>query len=300
MSMATKEYEITLDGHTMTITNPYKPLWPEANVTKLDYIRYLLLVSAPMLMYTRNRLLTVIRYPHGIHDKHFYQKNIPDYAPAWIDTQEWENTRYVLCNDQATLVWMANQAALEWHVSFHLIQDEVPTELVFDLDPSTDDFAVVIESALLLKELLDELRLPAVIKTSGASGLQLYVPIERRYTFEQTRQVGHFIASYLVEKHPRFLTMERLVKNRGTKLYIDYLQHWRGKTLAAPYSTRARTQATVSTPLKWEEVAHIHPTHFTVHTVPERLEQLGDLFAPVSAPTVTASLDDILSFLQPT
>lgn len=295
---ATKEYELTLEGHTMTITNPYKPLWPEANVTKLDYIRYLLLVSSPLLTYAKDRLLTVIRYPHGIHDKHFYQKNAPEYSPLWIQTSLWENTRYVLCNDQATLIWMANKAALEWHVSFHLAQDEIPTELVFDLDPSTDDFSVVIETAMLLKELLDELHLPSTVKTSGASGLQIYVPIELGYSFEQTREVGQFVASYLVNKHPKLITIERLIKNRGTKLYIDFLQHWRGKTLPAPYSTRAREHATVSTPLSWNEVPHIHPTHFTVHSVPDRLQAQGDLFAAVSSPSHRASLDAILSFLQ--
>lgn len=298
MRPATKEYELTIDNHTLSITNPEKPLWPQANVTKLDYLRYLLTIASPLLSYSKNRLLTVIRYPHGVTDKHFYQKNAPEYAPAWIQTHTWENVRYVLCNDRATLVWMANQAALEWHVSFHLATDETPTELVFDLDPSTDDFAVVIESALLLKDVLDELHLPAWVKTSGSSGLQVYVPIELRYTFEQTRQVGYFIASYLVSKHPSLLTIERLVKNRGDKLYIDYLQQWRGKTLPAPYSTRAKEQATVSTPLRWEEVPHCHPTNFTVHTVPQRLEIHGDLFSPVSTPTKRASLDTILGFLQ--
>lgn len=298
MPAATTEYELTLNGQTMTITHPNKPLWPDADVTKLDYIRYLLQVASPLLAYAKDRLLTVIRYPHGTGDKHFYQKNVPEYAPSWIRTSLWEQTRYVLCNDQATLVWMANQAALEWHVSFHRAGNEIPTELVFDLDPSTDDFSVVAEAALVLKELLDELHLPSAVKTSGASGLQLYVPIELRYTFEQTRAVGHFIASYLVSKHPQLLTIERLIKNRGTKLYIDYLQHWRGKTLVAPYSTRARALATVSTPLAWDEVPHIHPTDFTVHSVPERLRARGDLFAAVSAPARRSSLDAILSFLQ--
>ncbi|WP_400163382.1 non-homologous end-joining DNA ligase [Brevibacillus sp. TJ4] len=298
MSVVAAHYQLSLNGHTVAITNPDKPLWPSAQVTKLDYIRYLLLVAKPMLAYTRNRLLTVIRYPHGVGDKHFYQKNVPDYAPDWIATQEWEQVRYALCNDEATLIWMANQAALEFHVSFHLADDEIPTELVFDLDPSTDDFSVVIEAALLLKDLLDELGLPSWIKTSGASGLQVYIPIERRYTFEQTRQVGQFIASYLVEKHPSLLTIERLVKNRGEKLYIDYLQHWRGKTLAAPYSTRAKERATVSTPLRWEEVPNAHPSLYTIKTVPSRLETMGDLFAPVSSPSSLSSLDPILSFLR--
>lgn len=147
------------------------------------------------------------------------------------------------------------------------------------------------------KEVLDELQLPSYVKTSGASGLQVYIPIETRYSFHQTRQIGQFVATYLTEKHPRKFTVERLIKNRGTKLYIDYLQHWRGKTLPAPYTTRAKEQATVSTPLTWAEVPHIHPTHFTVHTVPERVKQQGDLFQPLLSEK-RSSLDEILQFLQ--
>lgn len=297
MAVSQQEYVLHVDGKEIPITNPDKPLWPEAGVTKLIYLQYLIEVAPYMLSYTKNRLLTVIRYPHGIHDKSFYQKNLPEYAPDWIATAWWESTRYALLNDLPTLIWMANQAALEWHVSFHEADDELPTELVFDLDPSVPGFSDVIETALYLKELLDELQLPSYVKTSGASGLQVYIPIERRYTFEQTRKVGHFIAAYLVEKHPELLTIERMVKNRGTKLYVDYLQPWRGKTLAAPYSTRAKPEASVSTPLRWEEVPHIHPSDFTVHNVPDRLKQLGDLFAPLLDAKNQVSLDPILHFL---
>ncbi len=298
MPVTTKEYVITVEGRELTITNPDKPLWPEAGVTKSVYLSYLLEVAPYMLPHTRNRLLTVIRYPHGIHDKHFYQKNLPAYAPDWIATAVWENTRYPLANDVPTLIWMANQAALEWHVSFHAAGDETPTELVFDLDPSTPSFDPVIETALRLKEVLDSLQLPSYVKTSGASGLQVYVPIERRYRFEQTRQVGQFVATYLAKTYPEAVTVERLVKKRGTKLYVDYLQHWRGKSLAAPYTPRAKPEATVSTPLRWEEVPHIHPTQFTIHTVLARLKEQGDLFAPLLDPARRVSLDPILAFLQ--
>ena len=297
MATLTRSHVMEIEGKEIAISNPDKLLWPQAGVSKLDYLAYLLEVAPCLLRYTRNRLLTVIRYPHGVEGKHFYQKNLPAYAPAWIPTAVWENTRYPVLNDLPTLIWMGNQAALEWHVSFHEISDEIPTELVFDLDPSTPDFADAIDAALKLKEVLDELQLPSWIKTSGASGLQVYVPIERKYRFAETRRVGEFIARYLVDKYPRSLTIERLVKNRGKKLYIDYLQHWRGKTLAAPYSTRAKPDATVSAPLRWEEVPSIHPTQFTVHTMPERLQQTGDLFAPLLSPLNRVSLDPILSFL---
>ncbi|MBO8162377.1 MAG: DNA polymerase domain-containing protein [Brevibacillus sp.] len=291
-------YVLEIEGREITISNPDKLLWPEAGVTKLAYLQYLIEAAPYLLRHTRNRLLTVIRYPHGIDDKHFFQKNLPSYAPDWIPVCLWEGTRYPVLNDLPTLVWMANQAALEWHISFHEIGDEIPTELVFDLDPSTPNFDDAIEAALLLKEVLKELNLPSWVKTSGASGLQVYVPIERKYRFEQTRQVSAFIASYLVNKHPRSLTIERLVKKRGSKLYIDYLQHWRGKTLPAPYSTRARPQATISAPVSWEEVPSIHPTHFTIHNMITRLKEKGDLFSPLLSDTQRVSLDPILSFLR--
>ncbi|NGQ93868.1 DNA polymerase domain-containing protein [Brevibacillus sp. SYP-B805] len=298
LGTAVHEYTLTVEDKQLSISNPDKPLWPEAGVTKLAYIQYLMTVAPVLLPYTRNRLLTVIRYPHGIHDKSFYQKNLPAYAPEWIPTHTWESTRYPLLNDLPTLVWLANQAALEWHVSFHEAGNEIPTELVFDLDPSTPEFGPVQQAALRLKELLDELQLPSYVKTSGASGLQVYVPIERRYSFAQTRLVGEFVARYLTARYPRELTIERLIKNRGTKLYIDYLQHWRGKTLPAPYSTRAKPEATVSTPLTWEEVPQIHPTQFTVHHLPARLQERGDLFRPLLSADDRASLDPILSFLK--
>lgn len=298
MAATSTEYLLRLDGKEVTITNPDKPLWPQAGITKLLYIKYLLDVSPYLLPYMKNRLLTVIRYPHGVDDKSFYQKNIPEYAPSWIATSVWENTRYVLVNDVPTLVWMANQAALEWHISFHEAHNEIPTELVFDLDPSTPSFDHVIEVAFHLKEVLDDLQLPSYPKTSGASGVQVYIPIERRYSFEQTRQVGQFVATFLSNKYPTLVTIERLVKNRGTKLYVDFLQHWRGKTLPAPYSTRARPEATVSTPVTWEELPSIHPAQFTINTVPARLKEKGDLFAPLLQREQDVSLDPILHFLR--
>lgn len=298
MVVTAAEYRITAEGKELKITHPDKPLWPEAGISKLQYLQYLITVAPYMLPFTKDRLLTVIRYPHGIQGHSFFQKNLPDYAPKWIPTCIWEDTRYPLLNDLPTLIWLANQAALEWHVSFHPYNSEEPTELVFDLDPSTPDFHVVAEVALKLKGLLDELQLPAYVKTSGASGLQIYVPIKAGYTFQQTRRVSEFIAKYMTKTYPQLVTIERMVKKRGEKLYIDYLQHWRGKTLPAPYSTRARPEATVSTPLTWEEVGQIHPTHFTIHTVPKRLRTHGDLFAPLLSQQQRASLDPILVFLH--
>ncbi|MBO8170750.1 MAG: DNA polymerase domain-containing protein [Bacillaceae bacterium] len=290
-----------IDGKEIKISNPDKVLWPDAGITKLDYIRYLMEVAPYLLAYSRNRLLTTIRYPDGIDGKHFYQKNIPDYAPDWIQTFNWRDTTYILLNDRPTLAWVGNQASLELHVSFHFYHDEYhPTELVFDLDPmDLSDFDHVREVALKVRDVLQSLGLSSVVKTSGASGLQIYVPIYPSYTFEETRRVNRFIAEYLQERNPGLITLERLVKNRGKKLYLDYLQHWTGKTLPSPYSTRARPMATVSTPVTWEEVeSGFHPTDFTIDSVPERIQQYGDLFQWITTDKTNQSLDEMMAFMN--
>ncbi|MGG0793913.1 non-homologous end-joining DNA ligase [Brevibacillus laterosporus] len=298
MAIATKEYRLDIEGKELVITNPDKPLWPKAGVTKLIYLQYLIQMAPYLLPYTTDRFLTVIRYPHGVEDKSFYQKNLPDYAPEWIPRAVDGSITYALLNDTATLIWMANQAVLEWHIAFHTYQQEWPTELVFDLDPSTPEFRDAIEASLYLKEILDELQLNSYPKTSGASGIQVYIPIQPGYAFEQTRKVGEFICNYLTQKHPKTLTIERLTKNRGTKLYLDYLQHWRGKTLPAPYTTRAKELATVSAPLSWSEIESVHPNDFTIHTMPERVKQKGDLFLPLQQQENRSTLDHILDILS--
>ncbi|WP_232696976.1 non-homologous end-joining DNA ligase [Brevibacillus daliensis] len=292
----TKSYSLIVDNKELAITNPDKLLWPKAGITKLHYLQYLVEIAPFLLPYTRDRYVTVIRFPHGVGDQSFYQKNLPTYAPDWIHRATDGKINYALLNDTATLIWMANQAALEFHVSFHLVQNDLPTELVFDLDPSTSDFSDVITASLALKSVLDDLQLQSYPKTSGASGIQVYVPIRHGYSFEQTRKVGSFICTYLVQRYPEQLTIERLVKNRGTKLYLDYLQHWRGKTLPAPYSTRAQGLATVSAPLSWTEIEKVHPSLFTIHTMIGRTKQVGDLFQPLLS-TSRNSLDHILNSL---
>jgi bifunctional non-homologous end joining protein LigD len=296
-----KEFEIDVEGHTLRITNPEKLLWPESQISKLDYIKYLIEMAPYLLSYAKDRLLTTIRYPNGIHGKSFYQKNLPDHAPAWVNTHVWRETNYILANDIPTLVWLGNQACLELHVSFNLYyQPKLPTELVFDLDPTdVDNFNLVLEVALLIKEVLDSLGLVSQPKTSGASGLQIYIPIEARYTYEQTRRLNKFIAHYIADKYPQLVTVERLVKNRGTKLYFDYIQHGEGRTLPAPYSPRARMEGSVSTPVAWEEVQNgFSPRDFTIKNVKQRVDELGDLFDLMTKQNAKQSIDQLLQFIK--
>jgi bifunctional non-homologous end joining protein LigD len=295
-----EEFELDVEGRLIRITNPQKPIWPDVGLSKLDFIRYLTEISSFMLPYIKNRMLTTIRFPNGIHGKSFYQKNIPEHAPQWVSTHNWRDTTYILANDLPTLIWLGNQACLELHAAFNRIDcEKCPTELVLDLDPTdTDNFSLVLEIALLIKENLDRLGLFSQPKTSGATGIQIYIPIEARYHYEQTRMLGKFIAQYIAEKHPNKVTLERLVKNRGVKLYIDYLQHWEGKTLAAPYTPRAREGAPVSAPVSWQEVEKgFQPLDFRIDNIRERIQSAGDLFAPITTQRKDQSLDELLNFI---
>lgn len=290
---------IQVAEYELEISNPDKLLFSQVGITKWDYVLYLSQLAPYLLPYTQNRLLTTIRYPDGVDQEHFYQKNCPKKRPSYVETVGVDETEYILLNNLPTLLWLANLACLEFHVSFHLAQQlDTPTEIVFDLDPSTPEFGPVQETALRLQELLQSLGLTAFPKTSGASGIQIYIPIENRYSFEQTRKVTHFIAQYLAERYSSFITVERFVKDRGEKVYVDYLQHWTRKTLISPYSPRARSVASVSTPIEWSELERIQsPSDFTLPLMVERVRQKGDLFAPIlQGPK--QSLDDILSFIE--
>jgi bifunctional non-homologous end joining protein LigD len=208
-----------------------------------------------------------------------------------------------LLNDTATLIWVANLDALELHVPFDTYKHkDFPTELMLDLDPPDDhSFELVTEVALRAQEILNSLSLPSVPKTSGATGVQIYVPITPDYRYEDARLVNRFIAEYLQQKLPGEITLDRVVHRRGRKLYLDYLQLWRGRTMAAPYSVRATKLATVSTPLLWSELERgVRPNDFTISSITERLKQKGDLFSPITTAKLQYenSLDEIIQFVK--
>jgi bifunctional non-homologous end joining protein LigD len=294
---------VTIDGRQLTISHGDKILWPELGITKLQYLLYLVEIAPQLLAYTKDRMLMIWRYPNGIAGRRIEERSIHGKAPEWVPRVIYKEKERILLNDAATLVWAANLNACELHVPFdqHHKKD-YPTELVFDLDPAGDnDFGLVLEVALKLKEVLHGLSLHSVPKTSGATGMQIFVPIEPRYMFEEARQINRFVANYMLAQMPAKITMERVVERRGRKLYFDYLQLWRGRTMAAPYSVRARPLATVSTPVTWEEVQQgLVPADFTISTVPGRLKKVGDLFQSVSAADhrLNQSLDEVLAFIQ--
>jgi bifunctional non-homologous end joining protein LigD len=235
-----------------------------------------------MLPFLKDRLLTVIRYPHGMFGEAFYQKNCPDYAPEFVQTHSDEGINYILCNNLKTLVWLGNQLAMEFHLPFQTIHSNGPSEIVFDLDPpSKEHFQLAIKAALLIKEVLDQLNLISFIKTSGNKGLQIYLPLpENEFTFDDTRLFTSFIAEYLISKDPDSFTIERMKKKRGNRLYVDYVQHSEGKTIVAPYSMRGNEHAGVATPLYWEEVNdNLVLVSFNMENALKRVRQQGDPFS---------------------
>jgi bifunctional non-homologous end joining protein LigD len=295
--------QLTIDGKAIPITNPDKLLWPEAGITKTDYIHYLIDIAPYLIPYTKDRLLMIWRYPDGAGTRKLEEKQVPDHAPDWIARAPYKDRDWILLNDTATLAWLANYAALEFHVPFDRVDAPgYPTELVFDLDPPAGaPFDLVREVALELKLVLDSLNLMSVAKTSGATGLQIHVPIEPLYPFEETRLINQFVARYVEQRMPGKVTLERSVEKRGHKLYFDYLQLWKMRTMPAPYSARATSGGTVATPVTWDEVRRgFHPTDFTIRTLGERVGPLGDLFSPITMEkdAYRQSLNQIVAFLQ--
>lgn len=283
------------------ITNPAKPLWKEPLVTKQDYIEYLSQSSAYMLPFLKNRAITVIRYPHGMYGESFYQKNCPDYAPSFVKTHVEHDINFIVCNNLETLIWLGNQLALEFHVPFQTVLTNMPSEIVFDLDPpSKDHFSIAVTGALMMREVFNQLGLHSFIKTSGRKGLQVYIPLpEEQFTYSETRKFTEFMANYLISKEPTLFTVERLKKHRGKRVYVDYVQHAEGKTIIAPYSLRGNDLPTVATPLFWKEVDEgLDPEEFTLFTVQERLKKQGDPFQNFTASKSKQPFGNVLASLR--
>jgi bifunctional non-homologous end joining protein LigD len=276
---------LEVDGKRIKLTNLEKILFPEDGYTKADLIRYYAEVSPYLVPWLRDRPLTLKPFPDGIHGTHFYQKNKPGFTPEWIkswtDPREPENA-YVLANDMATLVWMANYTAIEIHPRLARADEpEKPDNVMIDLDPAEgatwDD---VKEVAHAVKAVLDDLNLVGFPKTTGSRGIHVLVPVARRYTFEETRGFALRVGQIAREKLPKLVTLEfSKAKRRG--IYIDYLQNTRAKSTAGPYSVRPIRRAPVSAPLRWDEIASLgRPDAFTMINMSARLEAVGDLLSP--------------------
>ncbi|NMB41052.1 MAG: DNA polymerase domain-containing protein [Firmicutes bacterium] len=274
----------------ITFTNLQKELWPGEGLDKYKLIKYYLDVSSYMLPHLKNRFLVFQRFPGGIHKKGFFQKNCPQGAPAWIKTLPFEHdrqktTNYILASGPETLTWLGNQACLEIHQWLSSINTlDCPDFAVFDLDPMEGvAFSKVCTIALALQRLLKQKNLRCYPKTSGSRGIQVYLPLYPVYSYEHVRKYCEDVFKEVYKLYPTITTLEKKVSKRGPKIYLDYLQNAKGKTLIAPYSPRPLPGAPVSAPLKWEEVAAVSflPTSFNIRNILPRLHEKGDLFAPV-------------------
>ncbi|HEX5024945.1 MAG TPA: non-homologous end-joining DNA ligase [Agriterribacter sp.] len=267
----------------LTLTNLDKWYWPKEKITKGDLIDYYREMAAYILPYLKNRPLSLKRNPNGITDEGFYHKDAGDIAPSWMKTaaihseSSQKTVHYLICNDTDSLLFIANLGCIEMNPWNSVVsKSDYPDYLVIDIDPSDKNtFDQVVDVALAVKEVMDLAGITGYCKTSGASGLHVYIPCNKKYSYDAARSFAKIIATMVHERLPAITTMERsLSKRKKDQIYIDYLQNSRGQTLASAYSVRPKPLATVSTPLEWEEVKHgLSPSQFTIKTVPARMQQ---------------------------
>jgi bifunctional non-homologous end joining protein LigD len=289
--MATKEKsEIKIGKNIVTITNRKKIYWPGEGFTKGNVIDHYDKMADHILPHLKGRCLSLKRNPNGINDKGFYHKDAGENAPLYVDVfkvKSESNNKiidYIVCNNKATLLYVANLGCIEinpWNSTTKKIGN--PTWMVIDIDPSDKNkFTEVVDTALAVKMVLDKAGISSYCKTSGASGLHVYVPLKNKYDYVTVRGFAHIIASFAQEQLPEITTLERSLSKRGPKIYIDYLQNSAGQTLASVYSIRPVPGASVSTPLEWKEVNHqLSPQQFTIENIFQRVKKKGDLFLPV-------------------
>jgi bifunctional non-homologous end joining protein LigD len=262
-------------------------MYPAVGFTKGQLIDYYTRVAPALLPHLRGRPLTLKRYPNGVEGEFFYEKNCPSHRPDWVPTREIGGIEYCVCGDLPTLVWMANLADLELHPSLSLAEAiERPTVMAFDLDPGEPAGIMECrEVALLLRDTLGRIGLECFPKTSGSKGLQVYVPLNvDGMTYDESKPLSQALARHLEAEHPKLIVSTQKKELRRGKVLIDWSQNDEHKTTVAVYSLRARERPTVSTPLGWDELeAAGEPGElaFTSDEVLERVEQRGDLFAPV-------------------
>jgi bifunctional non-homologous end joining protein LigD len=281
---------IKANGHDVPVTNLEKVFWPEEGYTKGDVINYYNSISSYILPHLKDRPQSLKRNPNGITDKGFYHKDAGNTAPSWVEHIEVraESTQkvvdYILCNNKATLLYLANLGCIELNPwNSRIKKPDYPDYLIMDLDPSKNNtFNEVVDVAIVVKEVLDKAGASCYCKTSGATGLHIYVPLHAAYTYEQARQFAELVAILATEQLPKIATVERSLDKRKGRIYVDYLQNSRGQTLSSVYSIRPVPGATVSTPIEWKELTHeLHPSNFTIKTIQKRLDKLGDIFGGV-------------------
>jgi bifunctional non-homologous end joining protein LigD len=282
---------IIINKRKVELSNINKIYWPDDKLTKGDMIQYYDSMADYILPYLKDRPLSLKRNPNGITEPGFFHKNAGDIAPSWMTTAEVysesndKTIRYLVCNDKASLLFIANLGCIEmnpWNSTVK--KQDYPTWMVIDIDPSDGNtFDEVIETAQVVRQILLKAKVESYCKTSGSSGLHVYIPMGGKYNYDQVKDFANIVAMMVTDELPDTTTLERSLSKRSTKkIYVDYLQNRRGQTLAAAYSVRPKPGATVSMPLDWKEVkSGLHPSDFNIANALLRVKKKGDLFLPV-------------------
>ncbi|TMI66522.1 MAG: DNA polymerase LigD [Bacteroidetes bacterium] len=271
-----------------TVTNTHKIFWPDEGYTKGDLINYYKTMAIYILPHLKDRPLSLKRNPNGIKDAGFYHKDAGENAPSFVKVYPYDNGEkvidYIVCNNEATLIYLANLGCIEinpWNNRYQ--KKNKPDWLAIDLDPGKhNSFKQVIETAQVAKTVLDKGKLKGYCKTSGASGIHIYIPLNAEYDYDTVKQFGQFFMQQIQEQLPGSTTLERTISKRGKKIYLDYLQNRPGQTLASVYSVRPVEGATVATPIEWKELtSSLDPAAFTMKNIHKRVMKKGDLFKKV-------------------
>ncbi len=277
-----------IKGHDLKFTNLSKVYWPKEGYTKRDMFNYYYQVAEYILPYLKDRPQSLNRFPNGISKPGFYQKDVKGKSPDWVKkfpytTSDGENKEFLVGDNEDTLLWMASLGCIEMNPWFSRVQSpDNPDYCVLDLDPDKNTFDQVIQIALAIKDILDSMNVPCYCKTSGSTGMHIYIPLGAKYTYDQSQLFGRLIVDVIQQQYPSFTSIERIVKNRKGKMYLDFLQNRPGATLACPYSLRPKPGATVSMPLHWDEVKPgLKMQDFTIENAVARVREVGDLFKPV-------------------
>jgi bifunctional non-homologous end joining protein LigD len=278
-------------GHEIKFTNLSKLYWPEDKVTKRDMLNYYYQVAPYILTYLIDRPQSLNRFPNGIHGKSFYQKDVTGKVPAWVETYLYHSSdeadvdkHFMVPKTEADVLLMASMGCIELNPwSSRVDRPDHPDWCIIDLDPDTGNtFEQVIQAAQVTKEVLDGAGIPSYCKTSGSTGLHIYIPLGAQYTYEQSKEFARVIVTHVHQQLPKFTSIERATSRRKGKLYLDFLQNRPKATLAAPYSLRPKPGATVSMPLHWDEVKKgLKMKDFTIHNAMARIKDVGDIFKPV-------------------
>ena len=300
---ATTDAELQFGGRVVQLTNLDKIFWPERGFTKRDLLQYYADVSHALLSHLQDRAMVMKRYPNGIHGKCFFMKRTPSPRPEWLETCEIIHKSqnliaFPMIQDLASLLWVVNLGCIDLNPWYARCDDvDRPDHLHFDLDPVEGaGFDRVLQTALVLRDVLRTLGMNPLAKTSGSKGVHVYVPIVRGPVQKEVWRFAKALAKELEKQHPALITAEyRVAKRPHGRVLVDYNQNAWGRTLASIYSVRPTVQATVSTPVTWEEVeAGFKIEDFAMDNVPERVRKQGDLWKPLLAPRGRFRLEDLL------